>query len=127
MSTTFGDFEADDAVDHEPPAPEQVAYRLHDLRREIDLATGRDPGSWDDLTEEEQNLALSIGETVVQWLLSHPNPTPEGLAESLHNVRRYLSHNVLPAWDDLDDDHRTLAVDLMRIILEWLRRQGAIT
>lgn len=124
--STFGDFEPDDAIDHEPPAPEQVAYRLHELRREIDIIAGRDPGAWDELTADEQTLALSIGETIVRWLMSHPHPTAAPLAESLHNVRRYLSHNVLPAWADLEPDHRQLAIDIMQLILDWLRRQGAI-
>jgi hypothetical protein len=124
---TFGDVDADDVFAAEaPPAPEQVAYRLHALRRELDVLTGRDPGRWEDLTAAEQSLALSIGVVIVEWLATHDPDDPTAAARSLHEVRRYLTHGVLAPWDDLTADERALAVDVMTLVFAWLRRQGAI-
>ncbi len=67
---TFGDFDADDAVDTEPADPEQTAIKLHALRRERGLETGR--------------------------------------------------------WDDLEDWQRAVRVELVAVLLAWLRRQGAL-
>jgi hypothetical protein len=127
MADEFGDFDDDDAFGVEPADPEQVAIKLHQLRREIDVITGRDPGQWEELTDDERELAQAISTVVIQWIASHPNPDAEGLARELHNVRVYLSHGLIEPWDDLDPLQRELAVDLMAIILDWLRRQGAIT
>lgn len=62
--TDFGDFDADDALDHEPADPEQVARRLHRLR----LERGRESVPWDELTPAERLLLLGIVEDVLAWL-----------------------------------------------------------
>lgn len=122
----FGDFDPDDAYDHEPPDPEQVAYRLHLLREEIDhLGGGTNVQNWDGLSPGEQTLARAIATQLVYWLLTH-NPEPEEAAESLHNVRRFLNPSALPAWDDLNEDDKSIGIHLMTLIINWLRRQGAL-
>jgi hypothetical protein len=122
----FGDFDVDDAADHEPPAPEQVAYRLHDLRVEVDALAGAEEPGWDDLTNPERSLALAIGVALVDWLVTHV-PDPVDAARALHNVRRYIATSRLPPWDDLDADDQAIGVALMSLIIDWLRRQGALT
>jgi len=127
MTDTFGDFDVDDALDTEPPAPEQVAYRLHLLRAQVDAyrnAIGLP--TWDELTPDEQEVGLGIGEVVVNYVVTHHAAGPEGLARTLHNVRRYWARSPLATWDQLKHDERAVGVDLMSLILGWLRRQGAI-
>lgn len=125
--STFGDLEPDDVFDLEPPAPEQVAYRLHSLRLEVDaLAGAAELPTWDDLTAPEQALGLAIGTALVDWLVTH-NPDAEQAARSLHNVRRFIASSRLPAWEDLEPDDRALGVALMTLIIGWLQRQGALT
>ena len=125
--TAFGDFEADDAFDREPPAPEQVTYRLHDLRREIDLlAAHAELPTFDELTGPEQQLALALGETIVDYIVSAEPDEPEALARTLHNARRYVASSRLPRWEDLDADDRQIGIGLMTILIGWLRRQGAL-
>ena len=123
----FGDFDPDDAFDTEPPDPEQVAFRLHRLRIEVDaLAGASELPQWAELSEPEQRLGKSIGRALVDWLVTH-QPTPEHAAESLHNVRRYIASSALPPWADLPPDDRAIGIALMNLIINWLRRQGAIT
>lgn len=127
MSAAFGDWDPDDAFDHEPPAPEQVAYRLHDLRLEVDaLAGAADLPAWDELSAPEQSLALSIGAALVDWLVTH-TPDATAAARSLHNVRRYIASSRLAPWEDLDDADRAVGVALMTLVIDWLRRQGGLT
>jgi len=123
----FGDYEVDDAFDHEPPAPEQVTYRLHELRSEIDaLAGAADLPTWDELTAPEQELALALGDTIVGYIISAEPDEPEALARTLHNARRYIASSRLPTWEALDADDRQIGIDLMGLIIGWLRRQGAL-
>lgn len=127
MSDTFGDWDPDDALDREPPAPEQVTYKLHDLRTEIDALTGAvDLPTWDELSEAEQELALALGDTIVGYIISAEPDEPEGLARTLHNARRYVASSRLDRWEDLDPDDRQVGIDLMALIIGWLRRQGAL-
>lgn len=123
----FGDIEPDDVwcADGDPD-PEQVAYRLHELRRYIDQLACQDPGAFDDLDPDEQTLAVAIGVVIVDWLVNTDPDHPELTARQLHNVRRYWSGNAMPTWDELPDDHRDLAVDLMRQIIDWLRAEGTL-
>lgn len=125
--STFGDFEEDDALDHEPPAPEQVTFRLHRLRTEIDALTGAsDLPTFDELTAPEQQLALALGDTIVAYIVSHEPDEPEALARTLHNARRYVASSRLPAWEELPPDDRQIGIELMRLLIGWLARQGAL-
>ena len=123
----FGDFDPDDAVDREPPDPEQVTYRVHELRRDLDVLIGSlDLPRWDDLSPAAQNMARGIGAMIVNYILTHEPEDAEELARALHDARRFVATSPLPAWDDLTSDDRDVGIALMSIILNWLRRQGAL-
>lgn len=126
MSTDFGDWDPSDAFDREPPAPEQVAYRIHEIRIALDELAGVDGITWNDLSATQRDLALAIGQAVVDYVIVADPDIPEDAAKSLHNVRRYLSGNTLPAWDDLPEPDRSVGIHLMEILIAWLVRQGAI-
>ena len=71
MTDTFGDFDDDDAADTEPADPEQVARKLHDLRRR----DGFEVQAWDDLTAGDRLALVAIVAAVLSWLRrqgSHP-------------------------------------------------------
>jgi len=61
----FGDFDPDDALDTEPADPEQVAAKLHRLRRDEGLDDGRD---WDELPISERILFILIVTKLLDWL-----------------------------------------------------------
>lgn len=61
---TFGDFDPDDAVDTEPADPEQVARKIHRLRRE----RGFESAEWDDLTPGTRLILVGIVVDVLGWL-----------------------------------------------------------
>jgi hypothetical protein len=125
-NVTFGDFEDDDAFGTEPPDPEQVAVRLHELRVLVDELTGAAGlHTWNDLTDSERELAIGLGRSLVEWLLTH-QPEPEEAARALHNVRRYLATTPLPPWEELPKDDKRIGIDLMTLIIDWLRRQGGV-
>jgi hypothetical protein len=127
VTDVFGDFDVDDALDVEPPAPEQVTYRLHRLRIEIDALTGaHDLPTFDELSPSEQQLALALGETIVAYIVSAEPDEPEALARTLHNARRYVASSRLAAWEDLPADDRQIGIELMALLIGWLRRQGAL-
>jgi hypothetical protein len=122
----FGDWEPDDAIDHEPPAPEQIAYRLYELRQDVENLIGRPLPEWDELSADEQASIQSFGAFIVDWLADNPDPdNPEPLAHALHDLRQVLNPQ-LADWDDLSDDEHEIGEELMALILNWLRRQGAI-
>lgn len=124
--TLFGDIEADDVWDSTPTiAPEQVTYRLHALRVEVDRVAGRDADTWDHLTDDEQALALAIGEVTVAWIAARVGAlNPALLAEHLHNTRVWIARGMLPAWAELAPDERQIAIDLVDLVVDWLRREG---
>ena len=53
-------------------------------------------------------------------------PDPEQVARRLHEHRRWLSANALPIWEDMDTEEREVAVLLMGLIIDWLRREGTV-
>lgn len=124
---TFGDFEDDDALDHEPPDAEQVSMKLHQLLVVLDVVAG-DLGipTWDDLSDDERAMALGIGRMIVDYIVEREPEDAEELARTLHNARRYVASSRLPAWDELNADDRQVGIDLMAVILAWLARQGAL-
>lgn len=127
MTDVFGDFDVDDALDHEPPAPEQVTYKLHSIRREIDALTGAaELPTFDELSAGEQQLALALGETVVEYIIEAEPDRPDDLARTLHNARRYIASSRLDPWESLPADDRQVGIDLMALLIGWLRRQGAL-
>ena len=124
----FGDIEPDDVFAADSvPDPEQVARRLHELRAYLDDLTGGDRlARFDDLTPDERSLADAVGGVIVSWIVEHDPDDPDALARALHNVRRYWSGDTLPPWDDLPDDHREVAVDVMAHVVAWLQAEGPL-
>lgn len=123
----FGDIDTADAWDADATiAPEQVTYRLHGLRVEVDELAGRAAERWEQLTGPERDLALAIGEVVVSWIAQRGRAVnnPAVLAESLHNTRVWMARGLIAEWDDLPPDHRQIGIDLMTLVVEWLEREG---
>jgi hypothetical protein len=63
-STEFGDLDPDDVVDTEPADPEQVARRLHRLRRR----EGFEIEEWDELDAGERGALVQIIAVLLAWL-----------------------------------------------------------
>jgi hypothetical protein len=63
MSTTF-DFDIDDAYDPEPADPEQVARRLHRMRRRQGFETQR----WEDLDVDDRDALVQMIVVLLAWL-----------------------------------------------------------
>ena len=61
---TFGDFDPADAADVEPPDPEQVARKLHALRR----AEGFEPLNWPDVLPADRGALVQIIAVLLDWL-----------------------------------------------------------
>ena len=71
MSTDFGDFDDDDALDTATADPEQVARKLHQLRRR----EGFEIVDWDHLEAGERLALVAIAAAVLAWMHrqgSHP-------------------------------------------------------
>lgn len=51
-------------------------------------------------------------------------PDPVQVARRAHDERRTLED--VPRWDELSDEYRAVAVEVMRRVLAMLRRQGGI-
>jgi len=61
---TFGDFDDDDALDHEPADPEQVARKLHELRQR----DGFEIVDWVRLDEGERLALIAIIGVLLAWM-----------------------------------------------------------
>lgn len=61
---TFGDFDDDDALDTAPADPEQVARRLHELRRR----EGFELVPWDELDADERGALVQLVVVLLAWL-----------------------------------------------------------
>jgi len=59
----FGDFDDDDAFDREPPDPEQVAIKLHKLRRQHENLP-----TWELLSDDERQNAIAVIVLLLAWL-----------------------------------------------------------
>jgi hypothetical protein len=71
VSFEFGDSEPDDDyVEGNVPDPEQVARRLHELRRERD----RESVDWDALSTSERLLLVAIVAALLAWLRRQGTP-----------------------------------------------------
>ena len=62
--TDFGDFEDDDAFDTEPADPEQVARKLHRIRREY----GQEVFAWEDLDDGGRAVRVAVVTLLLAWL-----------------------------------------------------------
>ena len=124
---TFGDIEPDDLWDNESPAPEQVTYRIHELRRLFAQLADDDEGVVDffDLHDEEQQAGLVVGEFTVAWINDHPLSEAPRLAEHLHEVQRFLSPDRIPVWASLTEDQRVVGAAIGAHIADWLGAEGS--
>jgi hypothetical protein len=123
MSAAFGDLEPDDVWDDDPTiAPEQVAYKLHRLRRAVEQLAGRDPGRFDDLSRRDRYDALELGQAVTDYAVANGTADAARAARAIHDLFRPQTGG--PLWVDLSDDEQAIGVALVAIIFTWLRRQG---
>lgn len=60
---TFGDLEPDDVFGTEPADPEQVARKLHQLRRERAL----EDVDWDELTPASKLVLIAVLVDLIEW------------------------------------------------------------
>lgn len=63
---TFGDFDPADALDHEPADPEQLARKLHEVRREMEVDAIIPP--WDALGSDRRIVLIAVATRVLAWL-----------------------------------------------------------
>lgn len=123
--STFGDIELADVWDQDPTiAPEQVAYRLHELRVEVDMFGGEATPRWEDLDDETRELAHAIAVVIVAWIVAREPDNPALTARRIHDVRVFLSGGVVRPWDALAPDEQQIAIDLVDLIIDWLEREG---
>jgi hypothetical protein len=119
----FGDFEADDAFDHAPPDPFQVAMRIHRIRRYLSQLAGDDIGDFFAMSEDEQAHAITVGEDIVAWVITHDPNQKAQLARIIHESRAYQEQ--LPPWAALDPTRRAIAEAIAKVLGDWLIREGA--
>ena len=60
----FGDFDDDDALDTAPADPEQVARKLHRIRREY----GQETRTWDELDDGGRAVRIAVITLLLRWL-----------------------------------------------------------
>ena len=60
----FGDWEPADALDREPADAEQVARKLHAIRRTRDL----EQVGWEQLAEPERAVLVAVVGALLAWL-----------------------------------------------------------
>lgn len=119
----FGDLDADDVWDETATiAPEQVAYKVHALRRALEQLAGRDLPAFDDLSRRDRDLANDVGVALTDYAVMYGTGNAERAAEVVHDVLRAMAG--APTWAELDDDARAIAVALVALVFSWLRRQG---
>lgn len=124
MSDEFGDFDQDDqfAADGEP-APQQVAFRLHELRMLLEELAGYGSVRWEDLTPEEQDIGYDLCVFLVPVILEDPNV--DSMTYALHELREVLD-DLVPPWHLLTEEEKVVAQSLMIWTLEWLVKEGAV-
>lgn len=123
MAYVFGDDDPRDAfaADGEPDA-EQVAHRLSDLADEVGRLAGHDGPSWDDLDAAERADRIDAAEALIDFLASTRDP--DDVARSYHDYRHAGGRDL--AWSELPEDHRAIARELARLIIEWLEHEGEL-
>ena len=120
----FGDIEEDDVFSEGGEiAPEQVSHRLHELREELQELANDALKSWQELSDEEQQVAYDIGVAIVEQIVDDPDA--QHIARWTHELRESIDQRV-PPWNSLDDDEREVAQALIILILDWLTREGTV-
>lgn len=62
--SSFGDFDPDDALDHEPADPEQVARKLIQLQ----IRHGVETVPWDEMSAERRALRVYVVASLLEWM-----------------------------------------------------------
>lgn len=66
---TFGDHDPADTFDTAAPDPEQVAARLHRIRRDLQHLAGLRPDpEWWELARVDRDLAVAVIVLLLEWL-----------------------------------------------------------
>jgi len=118
----FGDAELADQWDDEPGIdPLQLAMRLHHLRQVVDFLAGWRTLDWDELDLDDQDDEQDAAADMIVLIRNREPDNPALLAEHVHDER---SNDTDRTWDELTNDERQIAIDLMTLILEWLEREG---
>jgi hypothetical protein len=118
---SFGDWEADDSLDTEPLDGEQVARRVHEDRAYLSELAGDELAAFDALSDDEEGLAVALGDRLVEMLTRDPNSAPW----EFHEAVAFFSGE--PEWEALSPGAREVAVGLIDDILDWASRQGALS
>jgi len=92
--------------------------RLHHLRQVVDFLAGHDTLDWDRLDLDDWDEEVAVAVDMILFIRNREPDNPALLAEHVHESR-----NGRP-WDDLTNDERQIAIDLMTLIVEWLEREG---
>jgi hypothetical protein len=119
----FGDYVTEDAYDTAPPDPEQVAYRIHRIRRYLSQLAGNDIGDFFAMSEAEQSMAVQVGQDIVSWVVAHDPKDRAKLARVIHDSR--AAQDDLPPFAALDPTRRAVAEAIAKALSDWLIRQGA--
>jgi hypothetical protein len=120
MSDDFGDFDDEDAFDGTGHAEAfQVARILHDELAHLDPAAAW----WADLPAAHQAVGEALMDDLLPYEAAHDADPIDG-AHHLQDVRNALDPLAADRWDDLTDEERQLAIDLVRDVLATLRREG---
>ena len=122
LMSDFGDFDEDDAFDNEPADPEQVAIKIHRLRRE----RGLEGPAWEARTEEERAVLVAIAGRLLAWMRRQGALLMTGLyytdmLDVLLNAGCQVAENATTdGWE-----HRARSV--RRVPQPAARRRGGIT
>ena len=117
--STFGDIERADTWDADATiAPEQVAYRLHRIRQQIEVLVGRPTVRFRDLSDQDQTRLMHFGELLASQLRTKEPDNPALIAQTIHDILDERK------WDALTGDERQIAVDIIDLIVTWLNKEG---
>lgn len=118
---TFGDVDDDDAyTDGADPDPEQVAHRVHELRAWLAAQGGDALAGWDELDDDEHDIAVALGEHLVAAIAS--DPSIDTVAEALHEARTYLAGQA----GAMTAEEVAVGDALCSAVVDWLRHEGTI-
>lgn len=111
--TDFGDFELGDAWDADPTiAPEQVARRIHRLRRALSELAGDYLEPFDELERRARDDAYAVAERLVALIVAGERDPHQ------------LGAEIVDRWLERTDEERQIAIALLEAVLAWLRREG---
>jgi GNAT superfamily N-acetyltransferase len=105
------------------PAPEQVTYRLHELRAQLEAMADHVIAPWHILSDEAREVAFVLGEHLTEAIVNDPESVP--IAKYLHLVRQYLDP-ALADWLALQPEERRVGEALMEALLDWLELEGTV-